>query len=111
MATPWQGRLKMMERRGYRIDRRSGEDRRKVHNLNYFIRGGVERRNFKERRSQAERRKNWLRVDEWVSVFVGQTIRPNYLRISNLNHIKEDNDLSSGTVRRSVKKNCHGDQF
>ena len=64
-------RLKIMERRGYRIDRRSGDDRRKVHNLNYFIRGGVERRKYKERRSQAERRKNWIRVDEWVSVFVG----------------------------------------
>ena len=63
-----------MERRGYRIDRRSGDDRRKVHNLNYFIRGGVERRKFKERRSQGERRKNWLRVDEWVSVFVGDPV-------------------------------------
>jgi hypothetical protein len=74
MATPWQGRLKMMERRGYRIDRRAGDDRRKVHNLNYFIRGGVERRKYKERRSQAERRKNWIRVDEWVSVFVGDPV-------------------------------------
>ena len=63
-----------MERRSYRIDRRSGDDRRKVHNLNYFIRGGVERRKFIERRSQEERRKNWLRVDEWVSVFVGDPI-------------------------------------
>lgn len=100
-----------MERRGHRIDRRSGDDRRKVHNLNYFIRGGAERRKFKERRSQAERRKNWLRVDEWDSVFVGQTIRPSYLRISGLNHIEEDNDLSSETERRSVKKDCHGEQF
>jgi len=66
-----------MERRGYRIDRRSGDDRRKVHNLNYFIRDGVERRKFKERRSQAERRKNWLRVDEWVSVFVGDPVELN----------------------------------
>ena len=63
-----------MERRGYRIDRRSGDDRRKVHNLNYFIRGGLERRKFIERRSQGERRKNWLRVDEWVSVFVGDPV-------------------------------------
>lgn len=60
-----------MERRDYWIDRRSGDDRRKVHNLNYFIRGGVERRKFIERRTQEERRKNWIRVDEWVSVFVG----------------------------------------
>jgi len=63
-------RKKMMERRGFRIDRRSGVDRRKIHDLNYFIIGGVERRKFKERRSREERRKNWIRVDEWISVFV-----------------------------------------
>ena len=81
-ATPWQGRrapgackrLKMMERRSYRIDRRSGVDRRKIHDLNYFIRGGAERRKFRERRSQAERRKNWVRVDEWISVFVDDPV-------------------------------------
>ena len=67
-------RRKMMERRGYRIDRRSGIDRRKMHDLNYFIRGGVERREFRERRSQAERRKNWVRVDEWISVFVDDPV-------------------------------------
>lgn len=63
-----------MERRGFRIDRRSGVDRRKVHDLNYFIRGGVERRKFKERRSQGERRKNWVRVDDWISVFVDDPV-------------------------------------
>jgi len=64
----------MMERRGYRIDRRSGMDRRRIHDLNYFIRGGVERRKFKERRSQGERRKNWVRVDEWISVFLDDPV-------------------------------------
>ena len=67
--------LKIMERRGYRIDRRSGIDRRKVYDLNYFTDGGVERREFKERRSELERRKNWIRVDEWISVFVGDPVR------------------------------------
>ena len=67
-------RLKMMERRGYRIDRRSGIDRRKIHDLNYFIRGGEERRKFAERRSREERRKNWVRVDEWISVFVDDPV-------------------------------------
>lgn len=90
MATPGQGRrraagacerLKMMERRSYHIDRRSGVDRRKVHDLNYFISGGIERRRFRERRSQRERRKNWLRVDEWISVFVGNAVRRNRQKI------------------------------
>jgi hypothetical protein len=64
-------RLNMIENRGSFIDRRSGIDRRRAHNPNYFLKGGVERRSFKERRSQVERRKHWVRVDEWVSVFVG----------------------------------------
>ena len=64
----------MMERRGYRIDRRSGIDRRKTHDLNYFIIGGEERRKFTERRSREERRKNWVRVDEWISVFVDDPV-------------------------------------
>jgi hypothetical protein len=64
----------MMERRTYRIDRRSGVDRRKIHDLNYFIIGGLERRKFKERRWKGERRKNWVRVDEWISVFVGDPV-------------------------------------
>jgi hypothetical protein len=52
------------------IDRRSGVNRRKVHNLDYFLEGGVERRGWKERRSNEERRKNWVRGAEGVSVFV-----------------------------------------
>jgi len=99
----------MKERRGYRIDRRSGDDRRKVHNLNYFIRGGVERRKYKERRSHVERRKTWLRVDEWVSVFVGHTVSPNPRRILSLHKVEDYNSLSPGTERRSVKRDCHGD--
>jgi hypothetical protein len=77
-------KLKMMERRGYRIDRRSGVDRRKIHDLNYFIRGGAERRKFRERRSREERRKNWVRVDEWISVFVDKPVRKDREGISGL---------------------------
>ncbi len=51
-------------------DRRSGVDRRKAHNLDYFLNGGTERRSWKERRSKAERRKEWVRVGEWVSALV-----------------------------------------
>lgn len=53
------------------IDRRSGLDRRKAHDLDYFLRGGVEKRSWKERRSKLERRKDWTRASEWVSVYVG----------------------------------------
>jgi hypothetical protein len=59
----------MAERRRSLVDRRSGEDRRKVHNLDYFSKGGVERRSGKERRSKEERRSGWIRVSDWVSVF------------------------------------------
>ena len=101
----------MTERRGYRIDRRSGDDRRKVHNLNYFIRGGVERRKFKERRSQVERRKTWLRVDEWVSVFVGYTVSPNPRRILSLHKGKDYNSLSPDTEGRCMRGDHYGGQF
>ena len=38
------------------MDRRSGEDRRKVYSLNYFLQGGVERRTILDRRQGGERR-------------------------------------------------------
>ena len=50
------------------IDRRSGLERRKAHSLDYFLKGGEEKRSWTERRSEVERRKDWVRVSEWVSV-------------------------------------------
>ena len=50
------------------MDRRSGDDRRKAYDLDYFLNGGVERRDWKERRSNAERRTGWTRVSKWASV-------------------------------------------
>lgn len=50
------------------LDRRSGRDRRRVHLLDYFLSGGIERRSWKERRSQNERRTDWVRVSDWTSV-------------------------------------------
>jgi hypothetical protein len=61
----------MLERRRSAIDRRSGADRREAHNLDYFLKGGVERRSWKERRSERERRAGWVRAGKWNSVFVG----------------------------------------
>jgi hypothetical protein len=64
---------KMVERRriGIVIDRRSGADRRKCYRRNYFLNGGIENRNFKERRIHKERRAGWIQLNERFSVFVG----------------------------------------
>jgi hypothetical protein len=60
----------MLEKRKSEIDRRSGRNRRRAIILEYFRNGGVERRIGKDRRSKLERRKDWLRVDNWVSILV-----------------------------------------
>ena len=50
-------------------DRRSGEDRRDAYNLDYFLKGGLERRKMAERRCRRrDRRKKWVMVDTSVSV-------------------------------------------
>lgn len=38
------------------VDRRSMNDRRKAYKIGYFLKGGVERRNVKDRRSKVDRR-------------------------------------------------------
>jgi len=53
------------------LDRRSGEDRRQVHNLDFFAAGGRERRKELGRRDAEERRKNCIRISPWSSVCVG----------------------------------------
>jgi hypothetical protein len=63
-------RGEMFERRFLDVDRRSGEDRRKVYDFDHFIVGGRERRSWRERRSNEERRKDWLRASKWSSVLV-----------------------------------------
>jgi hypothetical protein len=60
-----------MKKRESSIDRRTGIDRREAHHTDYSLNGGVERRDFNERRSGPERRQDWVKVDGWVSVFVG----------------------------------------
>ena len=61
----------MIERGRTGIDRRSGADRRMVCIMGYWLNGGVERRQWKERRSEFERRTDWVRLGPWHSVFVG----------------------------------------
>ena len=54
------------------LDRRSGDDRRAVYDLDYFAGDGEERRDTQmKRRSHRERRSGWVRIGPWASVFVG----------------------------------------
>jgi hypothetical protein len=66
--------MKERRKRDPYIDRRSAEDRRQLYDLNYFLSGGVERRNKKERRQQGERRSNFIKVSEWSSAYAGDTV-------------------------------------
>ena len=50
------------------LERRSGEDRRRVHDLEYLANGGIERRIWKGQRSHVERRVSWARLSEWCNV-------------------------------------------
>jgi len=57
------------------LDRRVefGEGRRRVYSLDYFYRGGEERRkNQSDRRCRKkERRERWARVTAWNSIYMG----------------------------------------
>jgi hypothetical protein len=50
------------------IDRRSGEDRRREYDLDYFEQDGIERRKKSERRTKDERRDQCTKVSDWSSV-------------------------------------------
>ena len=50
------------------LDRRSGDDRRDIYNIDHFSEGGTERRSPDERREPEERRKDCIRVTKWSSV-------------------------------------------
>lgn len=52
------------------MDRRCGEDRRQVHFIGFFSRGGTERRRSRERREGIERRDGCIQVTDWSSVCV-----------------------------------------
>jgi hypothetical protein len=60
---------RMTESTRLTFDRRSDVDRRKAHKLEYILKGGIERRRYKDRRGQNERREDWIRVSEWSSVW------------------------------------------
>lgn len=50
------------------MDRRSGDDRRKIYSLAYFQEGRVDRRQGGERRSGNERRSECIQLTAWTSV-------------------------------------------
>ncbi len=50
------------------VDRRCGEDRRKVYSIDYFLSGHRDRRLRRERRINVERRQDCVRVDDWSSI-------------------------------------------
>jgi len=59
----------LKERRAIALfDRRSGGGRRKVHDLGFFERGGIERRSGIEARLKEERRDQCAKVSPWSSV-------------------------------------------
>ena len=50
------------------LDRRSGDDRRKVYDLDFFEQGGIERRSGTESRQKGDRRIQCVNVSKWSSV-------------------------------------------
>ena len=85
MAAEEHGRKRAneMRRRDPFMDRRCGEDRRKIYSLSYFQAGNPDRRKGVERRSGLERRADCIRITPWSSVC------PDY----------EDEEYTSGKVR------------
>lgn len=50
------------------LDRRSGEDRRKIYSIDFFLKGNRDRRQQSERRANNERREDCVRINQWASV-------------------------------------------
>ena len=57
--------MEMKVRLGF--DRRSGDERRMIYDMEYLLLKDKERRSNKERRSGIERRKDWKKERNWSS--------------------------------------------
>ena len=60
------------------LDRRSGQDRRRAYDMDYFLDGGTERRRrvrAERRRKTRDRRRNWIKISRWSSLNVGSAER------------------------------------
>jgi len=59
------------------FDRRRLDNRRSLYSLNYFAKGGVERRKSADRRKgRFDRRKGWTRISQWSSIFIDRNSEP-----------------------------------
>lgn len=68
-----------MDKRTF-LDRRSGEDRREVYDLDYFAEGGTERRHRHNRRqSRFDRRAGWVRIEGWWASVYSGALKPDHL--------------------------------
>ena len=82
------------------VDRRSGEDRRKVHDLDYLSQGGVERRRTPERRRHhGEQRSDWIIIDRWRSIAFGPIARAPQIV---LDEIPGEAGLRTGQIPRKT---------
>jgi hypothetical protein len=85
------------------VDRRSGEDRRKAHDLDYLLKGGVERRRTPERRyHHAERRSDWIMIDRWRSIALGPIARAPHIV---LDEIQGEAGVRTGQIPRKTLRN------
>jgi len=65
------------KRGGTFFDRRRLDSRRKVYSLDYFAKGGAERRKKADRRkSRLDRRKGWAKISKWSSIFLDSNSEP-----------------------------------
>jgi hypothetical protein len=62
-----------------RIERRSGQDRRRKLNLSRWTYNGHERRDLENRRSAEERRDGWVRINKWSSIHFSEYKISKYL--------------------------------
>ena len=60
----------MLKERCSDFDRRSGIEKRKIYDLEYFLTGGTEKRIQNERRSNEERRTGWIKISKYSAVFL-----------------------------------------
>ena len=57
------------------FDRRSGINRRSGNDTDFLLGGRTDRRSGIERRKSSEQRKDWKRVTQWSSVYIGNDSR------------------------------------
>lgn len=80
----------------YGIDRRIEDDRRKLYDLDYFLRGGIEKRSKKERRDPSERRVGWVKTDDWKSLYLGNLISvDDFKNRENIFHAHQEKVVSA----------------